>query len=97
MTSVPYWVLDEAHWIFRGFGLLNGYLSGENTLHERVAGGTSNHEAEDQRQFTEERPGSGVGREYRPVKSANFGTSDSYGAAFEEGAELTIQSQHHVR
>ena len=46
MTSAPYRVLDEAHWVFRGTGLRNGDLFGEKTLHERVPGGASGHETD---------------------------------------------------
>lgn len=46
MTSAPYKVLDEKHWLFAGTGLKNGDLFGEKTLHERVPGGASGHETD---------------------------------------------------
>ncbi|MFN7996679.1 MAG: DUF6605 domain-containing protein [Bryobacteraceae bacterium] len=46
MTSAPYRVVDESHWIFTGTGLRNGDLFGERTLHERVPGGASGHETD---------------------------------------------------
>ncbi len=46
MTSAPYQVLDDSHWLFEGTGLKNGDLFGEKTLHERVPGGASGHETD---------------------------------------------------
>lgn len=46
MTSAPYKVLDESHWLFEGTGLKNGDLFGEKSLHERVPGGASGHETD---------------------------------------------------
>jgi N,N-dimethylformamidase len=39
MTSAPYKVVDESHWIFESTGVSNGDIFGEATLHERVSGG----------------------------------------------------------
>jgi hypothetical protein len=46
MTSAPYQVLDEAHWIFTGTGLRNGDVFGTESLHERIHGGASGHETD---------------------------------------------------
>jgi hypothetical protein len=46
MTSAPYRVLDDSHWIYEGTGLHNGDLFGAETLHERVPGGASGHETD---------------------------------------------------
>jgi N,N-dimethylformamidase len=46
MTSAPYRVLDESHWVFEGTGLRNGDGFGARTLHERVPGGASGHETD---------------------------------------------------
>jgi N,N-dimethylformamidase len=46
MTSAPYKVLDETHWLLEGTGLKNGDLFGEKSLHERVPGGASGHETD---------------------------------------------------
>ena len=46
MTSAPYRVLDETHWIFSGTGLKNGEIFGERSLHERCPGGASGHETD---------------------------------------------------
>lgn len=46
MTSAPYRVLDESHWVFEGTGLRNGDLFGQESLHERVPGGASGHETD---------------------------------------------------
>ncbi|MBI1774661.1 MAG: carboxypeptidase regulatory-like domain-containing protein [Proteobacteria bacterium] len=46
MTSAPYRVLDEAHWVFAGTGLQAGQSFGEASLHRRVPGGASGHETD---------------------------------------------------
>jgi hypothetical protein len=46
MTSAPYKVVDESHWLLEGTGLKNGDLFGEKSLHERVPGGASGHETD---------------------------------------------------
>lgn len=46
MTSAPYKVLDESHWLFEGTGLKNGDIFGRESLHERVPGGASGHETD---------------------------------------------------
>jgi hypothetical protein len=45
-TSAPFRVVDAAHWIYRGTGLKNGDLFGQNSLHERCPGGASGHETD---------------------------------------------------
>ncbi|HEY3453043.1 MAG TPA: N,N-dimethylformamidase beta subunit family domain-containing protein [Bryobacteraceae bacterium] len=46
MTSAPYRVIDDSHWVFEGTGLRKGDLFGEKSLHERVPGGASGHETD---------------------------------------------------
>src|SRR5207237_3889271 len=46
MTAAPYRVVDESHWVFEDTGLRNGDLFGRNTLHARIPGGSSAHEAD---------------------------------------------------
>jgi hypothetical protein len=46
MTSAPYRVIDESHWVFEGTKLRKGDLFGEKSLHERVPGGASGHETD---------------------------------------------------
>ncbi|WP_202901723.1 carboxypeptidase-like regulatory domain-containing protein [Bryobacter aggregatus] len=46
MTSAPYTVLDEKHWLLEGTLLKNGATFGKNSLHERVPGGASGHETD---------------------------------------------------
>ncbi len=46
MTSAPYRVTNDQHWLFAGTGLKNGDLFGEKSLHERVPGGASGHETD---------------------------------------------------
>jgi N,N-dimethylformamidase len=46
MTAAPYRVIDPAHWVFGGTGLVEGSLFGQNSLHERVPGGASGHETD---------------------------------------------------
>jgi hypothetical protein len=46
MTSAPFRVLDEGHWIFKGTGLRKGDIFGQPSLHERVPGGASGHETD---------------------------------------------------
>jgi len=46
MTSAPYQVIDDSHWVFAGTGLRNGDPFGERSLHERVPGGASGHETD---------------------------------------------------
>jgi N,N-dimethylformamidase len=46
MTSAPYRVIDEGHWVFEGTKLRKGDLFGEKSLHERVPGGASGHETD---------------------------------------------------
>ena len=46
MTSAPYRMINEDHWVFAGTGLRNGDLFGEKSLHERCAGGASGHETD---------------------------------------------------
>jgi len=46
MTSAPYRVVDEDHWVFEGTGVRNGDVFGEASLHERVPGGASGHETD---------------------------------------------------
>ncbi len=52
MTSAPYQVIDDAHWIFTGTGLRNGQMFGEKTLHERIPGGASGHETDKRSAFS---------------------------------------------
>jgi hypothetical protein len=46
MTSAPYRVIDDSHWIFAGTGLRNGDLFGQESLHMRCPGGASGHETD---------------------------------------------------
>lgn len=46
MTSAPYKVIDESHWLLEGTGLKSGDTFGEKSLHERVPGGASGHETD---------------------------------------------------
>jgi N,N-dimethylformamidase len=46
MTAAPYRVLGADHWAFKGTGLRNGDLFGQESLHERVPGGASGHETD---------------------------------------------------
>jgi len=46
MTSAPYEVVDERHWVFRGTGLKRGDRFGTKTLHERYGDGASGHETD---------------------------------------------------
>jgi N,N-dimethylformamidase len=54
MTSAPYKVLDENHWVLAGTNLRNGALFGEQTLHERVPGGASGHETDKRSKYSPE-------------------------------------------
>tara|TARA_R110002096_G_scaffold101547_9_gene224594 strand:- start:14120 stop:15727 length:1608 start_codon:yes stop_codon:yes gene_type:complete len=46
MTSAPYAVLNQSHWVFSGTGLKNGDEFGTESLHERIPGGASGHETD---------------------------------------------------
>jgi N,N-dimethylformamidase len=46
MTSAPYKVIKDDHWVYTGTGLRAGDLFGEKSLHERVHGGASGHETD---------------------------------------------------
>ena len=46
MTSAPYQVIDDSHWVFEGTGLSKNDLFGEESLHERIPGGASGHETD---------------------------------------------------
>lgn len=46
MTSAPYRVVDDSHWVFEGTGLKNGDTFGEKSLHMRCPGGASGHETD---------------------------------------------------
>ncbi len=46
MTSAPYKVLKDDHWVYEGTGLKNGDIFGKESLHERVMGGASGHETD---------------------------------------------------
>ncbi len=46
MTSAPYQVIDDSHWVFEGTGLSKNDLFGEKSLHERIPGGASGHETD---------------------------------------------------
>jgi hypothetical protein len=46
MTSAPYKVVDDSHWVFSKTKLRNGDLFGTRSLHERVPGGASGHETD---------------------------------------------------
>ena len=43
-SGAPYWVLNDAHWVFAGTGLKYGDQFGLASLHERCPGGASAHE-----------------------------------------------------
>lgn len=46
MTSAPYKVIQDDHWVFAGTGLKNGDLFGTKSQQERVPGGASGHETD---------------------------------------------------
>jgi N,N-dimethylformamidase len=46
MTSAPYKVIRDDHWVFAGTGLKNGDLFGTKSQQERVPGGASGHETD---------------------------------------------------
>ncbi|MFO1020645.1 MAG: carboxypeptidase-like regulatory domain-containing protein [Planctomycetales bacterium] len=46
MTSAPFKVVDEGHWVFADTGLKEGDLFGTQSLHKRCPGGASGHETD---------------------------------------------------
>jgi hypothetical protein len=46
MTSAPFKVLKDDHWVYAGTNLKNGDLFGTESLHERIHGGASGHETD---------------------------------------------------
>lgn len=52
MTSAPFQVADDSHWIFAGTALRNGDIFGEKSLHERIPGGASGHETDKRSPFS---------------------------------------------
>ncbi|MEW5979491.1 MAG: N,N-dimethylformamidase beta subunit family domain-containing protein [Acidobacteriota bacterium] len=52
MTAAPYRVVSSTHWVFRGTGLREGDLFGQEGLQERCSGGASGHETDKMSRFS---------------------------------------------